>query len=511
MDEQNIPIDINASKLLDWLISRRHVSKDWQNSVLKIREKINNAIQDMPAHDGIANLLNGQHINYFHCLKIIEILKETEADSKNLFGRYGSKRMKDWQDIVNSYQKDNIYLAEVSQILIRNISYEIPSLKKQITKLEQSETEVEKKIKDCNKSQQLAMKEFNTACEQLGIKGKNIKNELLTLLDELPEIYNSIADEVKIVQKAIVLYGEFIKYLSGKDTEEGLTMLKYLISNGNTTTYEYIHGQKPLKIELEETKPVSIEETSEEIDFGDEIDFSSVNVDNSNIDFGDIVVEDGGEIDWGTSNADEGFEIITHSDLDVNLEESGIVVEESGVDGGIARGEEALTILDNPNTREKIINDLLEIDSFLKLRVFELSTESDLLSISQMQDAPIALQMETLESVLSLSDNVNVALSRLLLNKRLQHLHNIKHSKNYIDVLTSNLKLKLSLAERMANKHKLLEDKLKETIEERSKVQPLVKVLIDRSKALQKEIEQDISKKYKGRIVNIVGGVNSLH
>lgn len=71
----------------DWLVSRRHVNKEWLKSIPAVREKINNALQDMPAHDNIANLLTGSYINYFHCLKIIEILKETEADTKNLFGR----------------------------------------------------------------------------------------------------------------------------------------------------------------------------------------------------------------------------------------------------------------------------------------------------------------------------------------------------------------------------------------------------------------------------------------
>ena len=76
-------------------------------------------------------------VNYFHCLKIIEILKETEANTKNIFGSYRSQRMKDWQEIVNLYEKDNVYLAEAAQMLIRNVNYEVPSLKKQIAKCEQ--------------------------------------------------------------------------------------------------------------------------------------------------------------------------------------------------------------------------------------------------------------------------------------------------------------------------------------------------------------------------------------
>lgn len=45
--------------------------------------------------------------------------------------------MKDWQDIAKNYEKENLYLAEASQIFVRNINYEIPGLKKQIAKEEQ--------------------------------------------------------------------------------------------------------------------------------------------------------------------------------------------------------------------------------------------------------------------------------------------------------------------------------------------------------------------------------------
>lgn len=50
-------------------------------------------------------------INFFHCKKIVEILKETEAATKNIFGRYSSQRMKDWQEIVSLYERDNVYLG----------------------------------------------------------------------------------------------------------------------------------------------------------------------------------------------------------------------------------------------------------------------------------------------------------------------------------------------------------------------------------------------------------------
>ena len=33
-------------------------------------------------------------INYFHCVRIVELLKVSESSSKNIFGGYSSKRMK---------------------------------------------------------------------------------------------------------------------------------------------------------------------------------------------------------------------------------------------------------------------------------------------------------------------------------------------------------------------------------------------------------------------------------
>lgn len=176
---------------------------------------------------------------------------------------------------------------------------------------------------------------------------------------------------------------------------------------------------------------------------------------------------------------------------------------------GIARGEESLTILDNPKTREQIINNLMEIQAFLKIRLFEMASESDLLAMTHMQDAPTILQMQTIESITALIDCVNVALNQLT-NKRVQHLHNIKHSNKYVDILSASLKQKLSNCERMKSNKALLEEKINSLRKEERSLHPVIKLLIDKTKELQQDIQEDISKKYKGRIVNIIGGVNML-
>ncbi|XP_039750641.1 CDK5 regulatory subunit-associated protein 3 isoform X3 [Pararge aegeria] len=358
MDESNIPIDINIGKLQDWLVSRRHVHKEWQKNIIAVREKINSAIQDMPAHEDIAALLTGSHINYFHCLKIIEILKETEADTKNLFGRYGSQRMKDWQDLVRSYEKDNLYLAEAAQIFVRNINYEIPGFKKQIAKEEQMQTDCEKKHSDYLKNEASSKSEFMALCKQLGIKGDKIKRELVERLQELPEIYDKIGESLKPLQPAIDLYSAFTKYILGDQASDLLPLLQYVVQHGNTTVYQWSYGEPPLSIEPD---PIHIEleddtqGSGDQIDFGDSavIDFESADV-SAEIDFGDG--DAGGEIDWG--NIETVTDVTAPDAAPASPAESGMAVRAAG---GGARGRDALSVLDCAHTRSRFLDQLLEL------------------------------------------------------------------------------------------------------------------------------------------------------
>lgn len=218
-------------------------------------------------------------INYFHCKKIIEILKETEADSKNLFGRYGSKRMKDWQDILRLYEKDNLYLAEASQMLIRNINYEIPSFKKQIQKFEQTGhvsnffffliynlsflfslkkiftnktfiyQELDKKEAEYKKNENTARIDFQNLCKQLGIPGKKIKRELVDRISELPGIYDRVSKKTKCLENVIDFYSAFVKFVAGRVHDGGcVPMVQYVVEKGNTTTYEWIYNEAPLSL-----------------------------------------------------------------------------------------------------------------------------------------------------------------------------------------------------------------------------------------------------------------------
>lgn len=499
MNEADIPIDIHAGKLQDWLVSRRIVNKNWHLHVREVRSKISNALTDMPAHDGLVQLLKGAHINYFHCQQIIDILKTTEADTKNVFGRYGSQRMKDWQEILKLYEKDSLYLAEAAQILVRNINYEVPGIRKQIKNFEQLGDEAEKKIEDLKRSENVVLGEYHSLCKQLGIPGENIRQELVTKVGELPKMLNEIAGTVSALKKAIELYSAFL------GNEGCLPVLRHVATSGNTTVYEFLYSESPLSIEEPPVKfDVGEQGNAEsgEIDFGDDggaVDFGDGGIDFGAVDGGEINLEVG-DIDWGAP--EEAAVNANEIDFNVSLEESGIVVEGDGNAGGVARGDEAYSIFDSPVYREKFINELLELEAFLKMRMYELSTADkvQILSLTMMDNFP---DHDT-KSLSQMLVQVEVVYGKIN-SQLIQHLHQIKHSPKYVDILTSKLKQKLVAIDKMKDTEKVMKEKSINFRQQSVDLKPTLAKVIEQTKILQGQIEKDISKRYKNRVVNLMG------
>lgn len=226
---------------MEWLESRKIVQKNWQVSVREVRSKISNAINDMPVHPELVRLLSGAYITYFHCLQIVEILKTTEADTKSVFGRYGSQRMTDWQAIVRLYERDSVYLAEAAQILQRQ-NVEVPGLRRHRNKIGQLIDEAQQRIKDARKTEEFLVSEKNSMCQQLGIRGARLRDELTERIRELPKLYAEIKAEIPAMSKAIEYYCQF----SGRP--ELLPILRHICQHGNTTIYQFVHGDVPKSV-----------------------------------------------------------------------------------------------------------------------------------------------------------------------------------------------------------------------------------------------------------------------
>ncbi|KAL4659888.1 CDK5 regulatory subunit-associated protein 3 [Arapaima gigas] len=500
---QNLPIDIQTSKLLDWLVDRRHCNLKWQSAVMAVREKINNAIQDMPENEEIKQLLSGSYIHYFHCLRIVEILKGTEASSKNIFGRYSSQRMKDWQEIIFLYEKDNAYLAEVASLLVRNVSYEGPALRKQVTKVQQLQNELSRREVECQSAAADMKERFYTACKQYGIMGENVARELQALVKDLPSVLEEVGKKASGLAEPIQLYTAFVQFVCGW-CEPVLPMLTFMQRQGNTTVYEWRMGTPPSVTERPVVEEAPLDMVTEEsIDWG-ALDSSDRAGEMHTVDLG-ISVEDG--VDWGISlepSAETDSGGINWGDgnaapLDIEVVDIGTECPE-----GVARGEDALSLLENPATRNQFINELMELELFLRQRLSEMAEEGDIVAMSQFQLAPSVIQAQTTERIQGMLGEVRTMLEQLT-SVRMQHLFMIQASPRYVERVSETLRQKLKQADILLLKRAGLEERRQEALQEQARLEPRIDLLATRTRELQKLIEADISKRYGNRPVNLMG------
>ncbi|KAK2820703.1 hypothetical protein Q5P01_023662 [Channa striata] len=496
---QNLPIDIQTSKLLDWLQDRRHCNLKWQNAVKGIREKVNAAIQDMPENKEIKQLLSGSYIHYFHCLRIVEILKGTEASSKNIFGRYSSQRMKDWQEIVSLYEAENVYLAEVASLLSRNVSYEGPALRKQLAKAQQLQQELSRREVECQSSAADLRERYYAACKQYGIRGENVPRELQALVKDLPAVLEEVGKDAAKLEEQIRFYTAFTNFVCDW-SEPVLPMLTFVQRRGNATFYEWRMGKVPTVVErpvVEDAPPETV--TEDIIDwgtFGKEADTQGVT--------SGITLEEG--IDWGISlepnSEDTGAGGIDWGDS----EAAPIEILDAGTDcpEGVARGEDALTILENSQSRSQFIDELMELEVFLTQRLSEMGEEGDVVAMSQFQLASSVIQSQTCGHVREMLSEVQDLLGRLT-SLRMQHLFMIQASPRYVERVSEVLRQKLKQADILVLKGATMAEKRQEALEEQSRLEPRIDLLAGCTRELQKLIESDISKRYHNRPVNLMG------
>ncbi|GFN75969.1 Cdk5 regulatory subunit-associated protein 3, partial [Plakobranchus ocellatus] len=367
---QNLPIDIHYNKLLDWLVNRRHCTQQCQAILTVIRDKLTRAKEASEAENltdvHVKELLAVPQLNYFQVKQLFEQLKKTDVGKKNLIGQFTSQSMKNWAEILKLYEKDGTYLAEAAQMIVRNVNYEVPAIKKQIAKCQQTQKECARKENEYMSSVADLQRQYTVSCKKLGIKGDKIKTELASLIKDLPSELHKFAESAKSLEEAVHYYDKFTSFLMGDQdlASLNLLLLKHLIDKGNTTTFEWRTGRTPdqvedqnVSIDLSDEMEVATEGdvdidwgATDTVDFGDQIDF----------DLGDITVESGGVL------ASEGEVVLENPDIDaidwgaaddiaLSCEEDEQQQEEK-----IAKGKDALSILDNPETRNSFVDDLLE-------------------------------------------------------------------------------------------------------------------------------------------------------
>uniref|UniRef100_A0A914YBS9 Uncharacterized protein n=1 Tax=Panagrolaimus superbus TaxID=310955 RepID=A0A914YBS9_9BILA len=246
--------------------------------------------------------------------------------------------MKDWQEIVKLYEKDNIYLADAAQLLQRLVQYDIPAMNRQITKDETSFEDHVKKEEEYKKNAHQADRIYHEELTKMGIDGKNFRKEIIELTETVVPMIDEITDDLVDLIPAVQYYKDFSRYTSSQVEDFNRLSLLGLIQNsgGQVTYYEYIHGSSPTSIER--PKLVYNDETK---------------ADEDDIDFGEEA-----EIDFGSDEIDFGIDDVTTTDQ----------ITDASVIEGIARGEFGLNVFENPISMRDLKGELSELEIFLRFR-----------------------------------------------------------------------------------------------------------------------------------------------
>ena len=230
-------LDIKYSELLQWLLDRYLIPKDWPNRLEIIKSKKSEIIETLFKSEiddmqklkkmfKIFETMPVESISYNDYNKLYQqLIKTKEAKEKTFFGNYKSPFIYNAYILDYLYQKNNLYLAENSKIIIQNVSYEIPNCLKMIEELKdqieyQKNKNIEKNeeiIKNKNKLSN-SLRENNVDLEIDKIENSN--QVALSLIDRIEKddlfenMLKGIENKIKgneFVLKGMEIYENFYK------------------------------------------------------------------------------------------------------------------------------------------------------------------------------------------------------------------------------------------------------------------------------------------------------------
>ena len=194
-------LDIKYSELLQWLLDRYLIPKDWPNRLEIIKSKKseiietlfkseNDEMQKLKKMFKIFETMPVETIPYNDYNKLYQqLIKTKEAKEKTFFGNYKSPFIYNAYILDYLYQKNNLYLAENSKIIIQNVSYEIPNCLKLIEDLK-DQIEYQKN-KNIEKNEEILKNK-----KKLGIKLKENNIEL-----DIDKITNSNQIALSLIER----------------------------------------------------------------------------------------------------------------------------------------------------------------------------------------------------------------------------------------------------------------------------------------------------------------------
>ncbi|TVU11424.1 hypothetical protein EJB05_45010 [Eragrostis curvula] len=537
---RNLPIDIAFARLQEWLVDRKRVPQDWRKRLAGIRARIAAAFPSLPRdlHPSLL-ALEPEEIGYLEAKKIYSILLESNTESRNIFGRL-TGTAGEWESIVKAYEKDHVFLGEAAQIMVQNVNYDIPYQRKQMQKNQQQLAELDRREADIKRLAALSATRYVEACQELGLQGINVREELIESAKTLPSTFSKILEVLNSdpVSKAIEYYTAFVKECHTEDKGNCdcvLHNLKQLQANPPS-----LHVSVCTEVEssLKETSKShgSTLTTEGQNDSAPAFDIDwDISVDANEIDWDigavDQPIEESGDGFGSYEIIDANIELAGSENYDVSVSDNPSANKESEICWDVSAdsyeenaninnapaelGESQMLDEDRSQLLEKeyrndILDDLLEVKSFLVQRLGEMGN-ADTSSLQHQVQAvsPFVLQQYAPDTLENMLVEISAAIT-LLTNQKTLDLIMILNSKRFLDRLVSSLEEKKHHEVKLREGLGDLSVKRMELQNALSSSWPKQEAAITKTRELKKLCETTLSSVFDGRPVHIIGEINTL-
>uniref|UniRef100_A0A803YDK7 CDK5 regulatory subunit associated protein 3 n=1 Tax=Meleagris gallopavo TaxID=9103 RepID=A0A803YDK7_MELGA len=391
----------------DWLVDRRHCGLRWQAQVSAVRQKIEAALRDMPEHEEIAQLLAGageRNLNDPSPLprasvhlrdSVVPPLSSLRSHSLLALpphrghpqGHRSLHQEPLWAILIPAHEGERGWLRVPHACALLTLCFPLPRTGRRswpsmrrttptwIARCQQAQQDLARREEECQLAAAELRERFYTSCKQYGITGSNVRQELLALVQDLPSLLSEVGAGVGALSEAIELYQACVEFVCQSSEGPVVPMLRYVGSKGNTTVYEWRTGFEPVKVERPEVQVVPEQPKEDTIDWGDFTLEPIGGGDADNTAAGGEAQDN--EIDWGIvvepSTQDNG---IDWGDGESNEAQITVLEDGSEEPEAVARGSDALTLLENAATRNQFIDELMELELFLAQRLVEMEEEA---------------------------------------------------------------------------------------------------------------------------------------
>jgi len=164
---------------------------------------------------------------------------------------------------------------------------------------------------------------------------------------------------------------------------------------------------------------------------------------------------------------------------------------------------------ENPETRALLFDELMECESFLCQRLAEMRRDDDVLSVNQFQNADLILQNADEKKVEMMLTALRKVISGLQGEKVVQ-LGLIKANPRSLERLAEGVTQYSTLGDRMRRNRDHVALRRVEAEEENTRLLPQIDAFRRKTKELQRNLEDEISRKYDERPVNVMGEINLI-